>query len=83
MAEANFTTLQKMPVQGVPMVLPVGCEHEVSIILRTILAMDEFYDTGVLIAEGEPYEALVRRLQGYHQNIGEIAARIREVVDYE
>ncbi len=85
MAEANRTTLQAIPnpVLGIPLSLPKGCEHDISVILRVILSMAEEYDTGVLIDEGEPYEVLVRRLAGYHRNIEDIASRIKEVIGHE
>ena len=83
MANANIitNTHQNSPVIGVPLVIPKESIPDLSIILRVIIAMDDNYDTETLIKEGEPYEALVRRLSGYHKNIHDIAERIKAVTD--
>ena len=65
-------------ILGEPLLIPEDCVHDISLILRVILAISDS-DTLSLIRHGEPYEILIRRLQFYQQNLQDVASRIREV----
>lgn len=69
------------PALGVPMEIPVDRLHDISVILRVVLALSDD-DTQTLITQGEAYEVLVRRLEHYHNNLNDVAKRIREVTHY-
>lgn len=85
MAIANRTTKVDQPsppALGVPMTFPQGREHEITIILRVILAISDIDDSIELVEERRDYEALASRLASYSRNLKDVAMRIREVTGY-
>lgn len=82
MAKANNITVtnQNSPLIGVPLEIPNDSINDLSIILRVIIAMDDDYDKEKLFKTDETNESLTRRLSGYHNNIHDIAERIKTVI---
>lgn len=85
MAEANLTTLKTTNehILGIPLSIPDGVEHDISVILRVIIAMAEEFNLDVSSSNNDPYEVLVRRLVSYQRNLDDIASRIKQVVGHE
>lgn len=97
MANLNVTTeVQEPPLLGIELAIPDNKIHEISIILRVIMALDTHRDVpglrcqndvDTLIDEGEPYEIMKKyliwyqkELDWYQNNISDIANRIYEVL---
>lgn len=83
MAIANRITKTESdaPGLGIPMEIPADRLDDISVILRVVLALSDD-DTPTLIDQGEAYEVLARRLEHYHNNLSDVAKRIREVTHY-
>lgn len=88
MAIANFSTevgVEECHQQadiGRPVVITEE-NHDAAVMLLRVIAEFGNDDTDSMIAEGEPYEALVRRLSFYKQNITVFSSLAREVLGYE
>lgn len=72
--------LCQTPGVGELVAIPVDRLDAACLLVRAIVAMDDVDDTDTLVSEGEPYEALARRLQHLRSNLHDVADQARALV---